>query len=181
MAAGNRLQASEKVWGTVTHALKAVAARRGWRHTSHTHLRDVANQLGLEKGLAVEYNRHMDKASSMHANFYENEADWDLIDIARKDADAFVAKLRSDLNRPPRPFTIRDANDQRRLGRLLGLSVPRDPVRAQQMLDRELPSGTRSPQGFAPKYGYRPPQNRPRAPRRNPNAGLKKVWHGLAP
>ena len=30
---GNRLQASEKIWGAAAHALKAIAIQRGWNHS----------------------------------------------------------------------------------------------------------------------------------------------------
>ena len=33
---GDRLQASEKAWGAVAHAIKAVAAHRGWRYDAHS-------------------------------------------------------------------------------------------------------------------------------------------------
>ena len=151
---GNRLQASEKIWAQVAHALKAVAEDRGWAHGSHALLGDIAVQIGREQGQRTEYIRHLSLANSMHANFYENEADWDHIEVARKDAAAFVAKLRADRNRRPSSFTIRDANDQRRLSRLLGVSLPRNPAAAQRALDRRFPRGMRSAQGFAPKYGY---------------------------
>ncbi len=151
---GNRLQASEKIWAQVAHALKAVAEDRGWNHGSHALLGDVAAQLGREQGQHTEYIQHLSLASSMHTNFYENQADWDHIEVARKDAAAFVAKLREDRNRRPGPFTIRDANDQRRIARLLNVRLPRDPAGVQRVLDRRFPRGMRSPQGFAPKYGY---------------------------
>ena len=32
---GDRLQASEKIWGAVVHAIKAVARERGWSFTKH--------------------------------------------------------------------------------------------------------------------------------------------------
>ncbi len=38
---GDRLQASEKAWGAAAHAVKAVAASRGWNHNSHRLLFDV--------------------------------------------------------------------------------------------------------------------------------------------
>ena len=37
-----RLQASEKVWEKVAHALKAVAEQRGWEHKGPLKLRAVA-------------------------------------------------------------------------------------------------------------------------------------------
>ena len=34
LSKGDGLQASEKVWGAVAHALKAIGVQRGWRHRS---------------------------------------------------------------------------------------------------------------------------------------------------
>lgn len=42
---GDRLQASEKAWGATAHALKAIAARRGWRNRAHTHNEVIAVHL----------------------------------------------------------------------------------------------------------------------------------------
>ena len=42
---GNRLQASENIWKSVAHALKAVAEQRGWEHDSHSKLAYFARRL----------------------------------------------------------------------------------------------------------------------------------------
>ena len=44
-AAGDRLQASEKLWGAATHAVMAAAQQRGWRHGSHRALKEAAKRL----------------------------------------------------------------------------------------------------------------------------------------
>ena len=44
-AEGDRLQASEKLWGAATHAIMAAAQQRGWRHGSHRALKEAAEQL----------------------------------------------------------------------------------------------------------------------------------------
>ena len=47
---GDRLQASEKAWGAVAHALKDIAARRGWRNRAHTHNEAIAARLAKLSG-----------------------------------------------------------------------------------------------------------------------------------
>ena len=116
-------------------------------------------QLGRERGQREAYSAHMDVANAMHTNFYQNRNDWDKIELASKDADAFVEKLEQDRAQPPRPFTIQDTNDQRRLAHLLGRSVPRDPEKARAYLDKHLPKGLQSDAGFSPRY-YRKQQSK---------------------
>ena len=53
---GDRLQASEKIWGAVAHILKAVANERGWEHDGHQRLRNVA--LHLQDHPAVANPEH---------------------------------------------------------------------------------------------------------------------------
>lgn len=149
----DRIQAEEEIWCAVVQALKAVAADRGWRHDSGATIGDVATQLGKEQGCFAAYDKHLGSASPM--NRYLAPHDWGEIESARQDAIKFISKLQSDLNRPPRSFTIQNDHDQRRLGRLLDLRLPGGPAEWQQMLDRELPRGTTSAQGFSPRYGYR--------------------------
>ena len=47
-ADGDRLQASEKLWEAATHAMIAVAARRGWEHDGHRALKEAAERLSDE-------------------------------------------------------------------------------------------------------------------------------------
>ena len=47
---GDRLQASEKIWGAVSHALRAVASRRGWPISVNADARDVARYVAQETG-----------------------------------------------------------------------------------------------------------------------------------
>ena len=74
LAKGDRLQASEKGWGAASHAVKAIAEGRGWRHTSHADLFRVARRLAEETGqpdLLYLFNT----ASALHTNFYEGWLD----------------------------------------------------------------------------------------------------------
>ena len=47
---GDRLQASEKSWGAVAHAIKVVAARRGWRYKTHSDAYRIIKRLENETG-----------------------------------------------------------------------------------------------------------------------------------
>ena len=47
---GDRLQTSEKAWGAVAHAIKAVAAHRGWRYDTHSDATRVIVRLIPEFG-----------------------------------------------------------------------------------------------------------------------------------
>jgi len=71
LEAGDSPQASEKLWGAVAEMVKAVAARRGWRHFSHRELWDVVQRLSRESG-DDEIVELFGLAESLHANFYEN-------------------------------------------------------------------------------------------------------------
>ncbi len=151
---GNRLQASEKIWASVSHAVKAVAENRGWSHNGHGLMKDVAVQLGKEQDKASLYRKHFRVVEGMHQNFYENREDWDDIEDARKDGEQFIAILARDRTRAPGKFTIGSGSDQRRLGRLLGLRLPKDADATQKELDYLLPIGTTSDKGFSPGLGY---------------------------
>ena len=47
-AAGDNLQASEKMWGAASHAVMAVALQRDWKHGSHRDLKNAAETLSKE-------------------------------------------------------------------------------------------------------------------------------------
>lgn len=68
---GDRLQASGKAWGAAAHAVKAVAASRGWNHNSHRLLFDVIDQVTRDVETPV-LRSLFHAANSLHQNFYEN-------------------------------------------------------------------------------------------------------------
>ena len=68
---GDRLQASEKIWGAAAHRLKEIAVERGWPYDTHADgtviARHIARQtdnsdIAIRFGFAVE----------THQNFYED-------------------------------------------------------------------------------------------------------------
>ena len=71
LASGDRLQASEKAWGAAAHAVKAVAASRGWNHNTHRLLFDVVDQTASDAE-APELRELFLAANALHQNFYEN-------------------------------------------------------------------------------------------------------------
>ena len=78
LAKGNSLQASEKGWGAASHAVKAIAEARGWRHNSHRDLFGIARRLANETG-QPEILDLFNTASALHTNFYEGWLDDDVI------------------------------------------------------------------------------------------------------
>ncbi len=133
----DRLQASEKAWGAAAHALKAIGEDRGWRHNEHQNLIAIAEHLAREFGRR-DFNIHFHVADSMHQNYYENRTEDDGVLDAIVDVEEFLDMLDEVRAVPPRPFTVSNVSDQRRLGRLLGLR------------EEERPAiGDHSPVGFS--------------------------------
>ena len=73
-ADGDLLQASEKTWDAVAHAVKAIAERRGWRHDSHRRLFVVIDMIISETGQR-EIRKLFQAANNSHKNFYEGRMD----------------------------------------------------------------------------------------------------------
>ena len=69
---GDRPQASEKAWGAAAHALKAIAARRGWRNRVRAHNEVIAVHLAKLSGDERIFPLYQ-AAEMLHRNFYE---DW---------------------------------------------------------------------------------------------------------
>ena len=91
-AAGDLLQASEKLWGAVSHALKAYCRQRGWRHAKYAHRRDGAQRLAAELGDAAIF-RDFQIAQSCHANFYNDWMYAEDVDSARSHIRETVEKI----------------------------------------------------------------------------------------
>ena len=97
LAKGDSLQASEKGWGAVAHAVKAIAEGRGWRHNTHRDLFDVARRLANETGQPEILDLFI-MASGLHINFYEG---W-LSDEVIADSLVSVRRLTAMLDELPR-------------------------------------------------------------------------------
>ena len=79
VAQGDRLQASEKIWGAAAHSLKAIAAVRGWPYDYHPDGRVIARYLARQWG-----NREIDHlfavAERAHRNFYKDQIEIEDLD-----------------------------------------------------------------------------------------------------
>ena len=85
-------KASEFLWGSVSQALKAVAASRGIELRSHKQVRDYAMEIA--KNLRDDSIRHeFNSAQSLHSNFYESGLMLEDVVIGAEDARRLVAKL----------------------------------------------------------------------------------------
>ena len=69
---GDLVQGSEKLWGAANHALKAVCASRGWRHSKYAQRYRAALSLAEESGYQ-NIAGAFDAAKTCHGNFYN---DW---------------------------------------------------------------------------------------------------------
>lgn len=68
-AAGDLLQASEKLWGAASHAVLSIATERGWRDASHRALTEAAESLAAEAGNPLIAS-NFSAARLYHRNFY---------------------------------------------------------------------------------------------------------------
>ena len=69
---GDVLQASEKIWLAVAHAVKAIAQHRGWNHRYHNHLRTIVSYLSLEWN-RPDWETTFGSIENMHTNAYEHQ------------------------------------------------------------------------------------------------------------
>ena len=91
-AAGDHLQASEKLWGAASHAVMAAAVQRDWACRTHQSLRNAVQQLSDEYGdealLAGFY-----AAEKFHKNFYHDEMQQYELEMDRPVVHRFVDRV----------------------------------------------------------------------------------------
>ena len=124
LSEGDRLQASEKISGAVASALKAVGARRHWRHDSHG-LRDaIVTQLAAELGrptpLAQTLFLGRKTAADHHRNYFDNTLDEVEIADDIPIAETFVQALDGLVGELPKPYTVERLSDAHRISQLTG-------------------------------------------------------------
>ena len=90
--AGDAEKASEFLWGSLSQALKAVAASRDIRIESHKGIRDYAMELARTLGDdSIRYT--FISAQSLHSNFYESGLLLEDVVMGAEDVKNLVAKL----------------------------------------------------------------------------------------
>ena len=71
MTAADRLQASEKIWGSVAHTLNAIAAGNGWEIHKASGLDSLRQYLTRESGDETITQGYL-AAYAVHVNFYQD-------------------------------------------------------------------------------------------------------------
>ena len=95
-AAGDTLQASEKLWGAAAHAIMAVAQRRGLEHGTYRALINAARQIADEADedlLRSELRSGILAARHFHSNFYNGTMEPEDIEYDRPLVHRFVALM----------------------------------------------------------------------------------------
>ena len=78
---GDRYQASEKASNAVAQAVKAIAADRGWRHSSHQLRREIIDMLSIEFG-RPDLRALQSNADRLHDNNYEGSMhEWQIAEL----------------------------------------------------------------------------------------------------
>ncbi len=135
---GDLIQASEKCWGAVAHAVKSVAQTRGWNHHRHDLLRDVVEQISEERD-HPDLLTLFSSAGDMHQNFYEHELRSYSVQVGINDAKMLITALDAIRDVPPPSFAPQTREHHRRLRKLTRDPVPLEedisnlpPVRPEQ-------------------------------------------------
>lgn len=94
-AAGERLQASEKLWGAATHAVMAVIQERGWDDSSHRALKNAVIRLSDEREESARnaLRGGFTTAEKFHRNFYHNSMEDFEIEADRPEVHEFVRRV----------------------------------------------------------------------------------------
>ena len=71
LAAGDLAEASEAGWAAAVQMVKAIAAQRGWPHSTRGHWFSVIDNLVRQTG-DRDISICFSVASALHSNFYEN-------------------------------------------------------------------------------------------------------------
>ena len=110
----DRLQAWEKAWGAAAHAVKAVAADRGWNHNSHRLLFDAIDQIARDNE-AHALRSLFQIANSLHQNFYENWQPDGVVQDGINEVKQLVELLDEIRTQPTRPSVVVDPRQWERL------------------------------------------------------------------
>jgi hypothetical protein len=110
---GDTMQASEKAYGAVAHAVKACAELRNWNHFNHYRVELVLDQLREEWDDPDLVNLH-GAVKDMHNNYFEYELSATRVQDYFAAARTPVDKLDTIRNSPPRPLSSSSLNREQR-------------------------------------------------------------------
>ena len=132
---GDTMQASEKSYGAVAHAVKAYGELRGWNHSNHHRVGLILDQLRDEENDA-SLTEAFDAVESLHNNYFEYEIDPTRVRDRVQTALRLVERLDGLRNAQPNPLPSSSLNQEQRR-RLTQLMQP--PAR-EQVDAEDLPS-----------------------------------------
>ena len=116
---GRRLQASEKAWGGLAQAAKAIGVQRGWKHRSHGLMYDIVTQVGDERG-RPDFVQQFNAVESHHRNFYNNDKYEEDIRRTIDTVDRLVDDLDQIRQAEELPYKVVNPDAQTRLHNLTG-------------------------------------------------------------
>lgn len=93
LAKGDPVQASEKAWGAASQAVKALAAKEGRELRSHRELWEYVAKL-RERLRKPEVSALWSRANVLHVNFYEDWMPLSEVELAVRDVEEFVGRLK---------------------------------------------------------------------------------------
>ena len=120
------MQASEKAWGSVAHAIKSISATRGWAHHYHLLLRDAIGILQLEYDNG-RLSSLFSSAEAMHSNYYEHRLERVDLQDHINDCRELLSELDRIRSVPPPNVASDVANDDRGMERRMRRLTTRDP------------------------------------------------------
>ena len=104
---GDRLQASEKIWGAAAHRVKQIAAERNWPNNSHTDGFSIVHYIARQIG-----NRRLSDlfglASDTHQNYYEDRLQLDMLEERLEAITEFLSLLDDAHQTLPRDLPMPD-------------------------------------------------------------------------
>ncbi len=120
LANGERLQASEKVWGAAGHAIAAYGKERGWLTEKYPHKETIAGLIADEFDDAKQFERIYISFNAAHINFYQNHMEE--YDIMRSidQVGTFVGQVEQLMKAEPQPFTVTSEAQAHRIREVTG-------------------------------------------------------------
>ena len=92
--AGDRIQASEKLWGVAAYGIKLISAARGWPHNTHSDTIVLARHIGALVG-DRSINMLFKSLQTFHVNFYEDTEEVEGLQVGLEYARELAGLLRS--------------------------------------------------------------------------------------
>ena len=131
---GDTVQASEKAYCAVSHAVKSYGELRGWNHYNHHRVELILDQLRDEWN-DPELTTFHTVVKELHNNFFEYEMGTTRVGDCLHTARMLMEKLGAIRNSPPRPLLSSTLNQEQRRR----LSLLMQPPVQQQLPVEEMP------------------------------------------